>query len=70
MFHSEARKGTEKSIISGKLLSLHNNENGKNLDGTICNEHEVSKDSVVQNSVIGTNGNEDKEPKEKRAKMQ
>ncbi|XP_022782813.1 ribonuclease P protein subunit p30-like [Stylophora pistillata] len=70
LFHSEARKGTEKSIISGKLLSLHNNENGKNLDGTICNEHEVSKDSVDQNSVIGTNGNEDKEPKEKRAKMQ
>ena len=69
MFHSEARKGTEKSIISGKLLNFQTDENERNLNGTFGNEDEESKDAVNKNSVTETNGNEDGEPEEKRAKI-
>lgn len=69
LFHSEARKGTEKSIISGKLLNFQTDENERNLNGTFGNEDEESKDAVNKNSVTETNGNEDGEPEEKRAKI-
>lgn len=71
LFHSEARKGTERSIISGKPLSLDTNEEAQNVNGTICSAAKTSKGTDHEDNVTGTdNSNEDGEPKEKRAKVQ
>lgn len=70
LFHAQARKGTERSVISGRRLPPHVNEEAKDIEAT-CSRGKTSKDDDFQNKVIGNGNNEgdDYEPKDKRAKV-
>lgn len=70
LFHAQARKGTERSVISGRRLPPHVNEEAKDIEAT-CSGGKTSKDDDFQNKVIGNGNNEgdDYEPKDKRAKV-
>lgn len=70
LYHAQARKGTERSVISGRRLPPHVNEEAKDIEAT-CSRGKASKDDDFQNKVIGNGNNEgdDYEPKDKRAKV-
>lgn len=70
LFHAQARKGTERSVISGRRVPPHVNEEAKDIEAT-CSRGKTSKDDDFQNKVIGNGNNEgdDYEPKDKRAKV-
>ena len=71
MFHAEARRGTERSIISGELLSTNGDLGVENINKATCSAREGRKDNSQQNKVTesGSNGDEDYEPQDKRAKV-
>ena len=58
LFHAEARKGTERSVMSGKLLPSLANERAANIN--------KARGEATGND---SNGDEDYEPKDKRAKV-
>lgn len=70
LYHAQARKSTERSVISGRRVPPHVNEEAKDIEAT-CSRGKTSKDDDFQNKVIGNGNNEgdDYEPKDKRAKV-
>lgn len=71
LFHAQARKGTERSVISGELLPSNVNEKAENINKATGSAGEASKDNDPQKEVPGNGSNkdEDYEPKEKSAKV-
>ena len=67
LFHSQARKGTERSVISGRRLLVHANEQAKDSMEATCSRGKTSMDDVNAN---GNNEDDDYEPKDKRAKAE
>lgn len=67
LFHAQARKGTERSVISGRCLLPHVNEQAKDIMEATCSGGKTSKDDVTGN---GNSEDDDYEPKDKRAKAE
>lgn len=67
LFHAQARKGTERSVISGTRLPPHAIEEAKDIVKATCSRGKISKDDVTGN---GNNEDDDFEPKVKRAKAE
>lgn len=72
LFHSEARRGAERSVISGKLLPHHANEETEAITMETCSEDEASKDDDHQKEVTGDgdNGDDNYEPTKKKSKVE
>ena len=67
LFHAQARKGTERSVISGRRLPPHVDEEAKDILEATCSRGKTSKDDATGN---GNNEDDDYEPKDKRAKAE
>jgi len=67
LFHAQARKGTERSVISGTRLPPHVTEEAKDIVEATCSRGKISKDDVTGN---GNNEDDDCEPKVKRVKAE
>lgn len=66
LFHAQARKGTERSVISGTRLLPHAIEEAKDIVKATCSRGKISKDDVTGNG----NNEDDVNPKVKRAKAE
>ena len=67
LFHAQARKGTERSVISGTRLLPHVVEQAKDIVEATCRGGETSKNDMIGD---GNNEDDDYEPKVKRAKAE
>ena len=63
LFHAQARKGTERSVISGRRVDEH----AKDIVVSTCSRGKTSKDVVTEDS---NNKDDNYEPKDKRAKAE
>ena len=66
LFHAQARKATERSVISGTRLLPHAIEEAKDIVEATCSRGKISKDDVTGNG----NNEDDVNPKVKRAKAE
>lgn len=67
LFHAQARKGTERSVISGRHLPPHADEQANDIVESACSRGKASKDVVTGD---GNNEDDNYEPKDKRAKAE
>ena len=67
LFHAQARKGTERSVISGRHVLPYVNEQAKDIMEATCSRGKTSKDDATAN---GNNEDDDYEPIDKRAKAE